>query len=159
MDPNNSLGNNAVHVGDRVIAITRVFDTPREIVFDAWTIEEQLSKWWGPRGVTTITEKFEMKPGGTWQFIMRTSDGVDHPNTNVFVEVVEPERIVMNHSVFPHYLATITFEDLDGKTKLTYRTVFEEKPAIFEKIKTYAVPGAEQMMDCLEEHLASREGR
>lgn len=96
-----------------------------------------------------------MKPGGTWQFIMHGPDGVDFSNTNVIVEVVKHERIVINHTVFPHYLATATFEDLDGKTKLTYSAVFEENTAVFDKVKTYAVPGAEQMMDRLEEHLAS----
>ena len=71
------------------------------------------------------------------------------------VEVVKPERIVIKHAVFPHFLATATFEDLDGKTKLTYSTVFEENEATFDKVKAYAVPGAEQTMDRLGEHLAS----
>jgi hypothetical protein len=57
--------------------------------------------------------------------------------------------------VFPHFLATAIFEDLDGKTKLTYSTVFEENAAVFDKVKIYAVPGAEQTMDRLEEYLAS----
>lgn len=95
-----------------------------------------------------------MKPGGTWQFIMHGPDGGDFPNTNIFVEVVKPERIVFKHDVFPHFLATAIFENQDGKTKLTYHTVFEEEAAIFDKVKTYAVPGAQQTMDRLEEHLA-----
>lgn len=60
------------------------------------------------------------------------------------------------HAVFPHFLATALFEELDGKTKLTYRTKFEETAAVFEKVKTYAVPGAEQTMDRLGEYLASK---
>jgi Activator of Hsp90 ATPase homolog 1-like protein len=86
---------------------------------------------------------------------MHGPDGVDYPNTNVFVEVVKPERFIIKHAVFPHFLAKAVFEDLDGKTKLTYSTVFEENAAVFDKVKTYAVPGAEQTMDRLEEHLAS----
>ena len=86
---------------------------------------------------------------------MHGPDGVDYPNTHILVEVAKPECIVFKHAVFPLFLATATFMDLDGKTQLTYRTVFEETPAIFEKVKTYAVPGAEQMMDRLCEHLAS----
>jgi uncharacterized protein YndB with AHSA1/START domain len=155
MNQNNTTNKIAAQVGEREIVITRVFDAPRDLVFDAWTQKEHLSKWWGPRGFTTTFQKFDMKPGGTWQFIMHGPDGVDFPNTNVFVEIVKPERIVIKHTVFPHYLATTIFENLDGKTKLTYRTVFEENAATFEKVKTYAAPGAEQMMDRLEEHLAS----
>jgi len=86
---------------------------------------------------------------------MHGPDGVNYPNTNIFLEVVKPERIVIKHAVFPHFVATASFEDLYNKTKLTYRTVFEEKAAVFDKVKTYAVPGAEQTMDRLEEHLAS----
>ncbi|RNB77318.1 SRPBCC family protein [Brevibacillus panacihumi] len=155
MNQNNATNNNAAQVGEREIVITRVFEAPRDLVFDAWTKEEHLSKWWGPQGFTTTIQKFEMKPGGTWQFIMHSPDGVDFPNTNIFVEVVKPERIVIKHDVFPHFLATTVFEDLNGMTKLTYRTVFEETDAVFDKVKTYAVPGAEQTMDRLEEHLAS----
>ena len=155
MNPDSIANKAATQVGDREIVITRVFDAPRDLVFDAWTKEEHLSKWWGPQGLTTTFQKFEMKPGGTWQFIMHGPDGVDFPNTNVFVEVVKPERIVFKHDVFPHFLATAIFEDLDGQTKLTYRTVFEENAAVFDKVKTYAVPGAEQNMDRLAEHLAS----
>ncbi|MGG4453541.1 SRPBCC family protein [Brevibacillus porteri] len=155
MNQNNESNKIATQVGECEIVITRVFDAPRDLVFDAWTQEENLSKWWGPRGFTTTSQKFDLKPGGTWQFIMHGPDGVDFPNTNVFVEVVKLERIVFKHTVFPHFLATAIFEDLNGKTKLTYRTVFEETAAVFDKVKTYAVPGAEQTMDRLEEHLAS----
>lgn len=59
------------------------------------------------------------------------------------------------YDMFPHFLATAIFEDLEDKTKITYSSVFDEKEDIFDKVKTYAVPGAEQTMDRLEEHLAS----
>jgi uncharacterized protein YndB with AHSA1/START domain len=146
--------NDGAQVGDREIAITRVLDAPREMVFEVWTKEEHLAKWWGPQGFTSTFQKFDMTPGGTWQFIMHGPDGVDYPNTNIVVEVVRPERIVLEHAVFPHFVATAVFEDLDGKTRLTYRTVFKEDAAVFEKVRTYAVPGAEQTMDRLSAHLA-----
>jgi uncharacterized protein YndB with AHSA1/START domain len=154
MNQNNSTNKMTTQIGDREITVTRVFDAPVDLVFDSWTKEEHLSKWWGPQGFTLTSQTFDMKPGGTWQFIMHGPDGVDFPNTNVFVEVVKPERIVFKHDGFPHFLATAAFEDLDGKTKLTYTTIFEETAAVFEKVKTYAAPGAEQTMERLEEHLA-----
>jgi uncharacterized protein YndB with AHSA1/START domain len=154
MNQNNLTNNIATKVGERGIVITRIFDAPRDLVFDAWTKQEHLSKWWGPQGFTTTFQAFDMKPGGTWQFIMHGPDGVDYPNTIVFVEVDKPERIVFQHAVFPHFLGTATFEDLDGKTKLTYTTIFETA-AVFDKVKTYAVPGAEQTMDRLGVHLTS----
>lgn len=159
MNQNNATNKMETQVGECEIVITRIFDAPPEIVFDAWTKEEHLSKWWGPQGFTMTVQQFDMKPGGTWEFIMHGPDGVDFPNTNVFVEVAKPERIVIKHAVFPHFLASVNFEELEGKTQLTYQTVFEETVAVFDKVKTYAVPGAEQTMDRLEEHLASMSRR
>ncbi|GIP18297.1 activator of HSP90 ATPase [Paenibacillus montaniterrae] len=157
MNQNNGINNNitAAQVGDREIVISRVFDASRELVFDAWTKEEHLVKWWGPQGFTSTFQTFDLKPGGTWEFVMHSPDGVDFPNIHIFIELVKPERIVFKHDAFPHFLATACFEEVDGKTKVTYRTVFEETDETFEKVKAYAVPGAEQTMDRLAEHLKS----
>lgn len=86
---------------------------------------------------------------------MHSPEGVDFPNIHVFIELLKPARIVFKHDVFPHFLATASFEEVDGKTKVAYRTVFEETAETFEKVKAYAVPGAEQTMDRLAEHLKS----
>jgi uncharacterized protein YndB with AHSA1/START domain len=154
MNQNNATNNIATKVGERGIVITRIYDAPRDLVFDAWTKQEHLSKWWGPQGFTTTFQEFDMKPGGTWKFIMHGPDGVDYPNTIVFVEVDKPERIVLQFDGFPNFVGTATFEDLVGKTKLTYSTIFETA-AEFDEVKPYAVPGAEQTMDRLGEHLTS----
>lgn len=100
MNQNNETSETATQVGKCEIVVTRVFDAPRDLVFDAWTKEEHLSKWWGPQDFTITIHQFDMKPGGTWEFIMHGPDGVDFPNTNVFVEINKPERIVIKHAVF-----------------------------------------------------------
>ncbi|MFC4102499.1 SRPBCC family protein [Paenibacillus xanthanilyticus] len=159
MNENQMASHKSAQVGDREIAITRLLDAPRELAFEAWTKPEHLSKWWGPQGFTSTFQRFELHPGGTWEFVMHSPEGVDFPNTNVFTEIVRPERIVFRHAVFPHFVATAAFEEQGGKTKLTYRTVFEETEAVFEQVKTYAAPGAEQTLDRLEAllaHLASK---
>ncbi len=53
----------------REIVITRVFDAPRETVWDAWTDPLQVVQWWGPRGFTTTIQEMDLKPGGVWQLI------------------------------------------------------------------------------------------
>ncbi|MBP3963146.1 SRPBCC family protein [Paenibacillus lignilyticus] len=156
MSHNDTTNKIATHIGDREIVITRLLNVSREIVFEAWTKEELLAKWWGPQGFSITTKSFDLRPGGTWEFIMHGPDGVDYPNTNNFVEIVQPERLVIKHAVFPHFQATATFEDLDGQTKLTYSSVFEESTDTFNKVKEYAVPGGEQTMDRLEELLANQ---
>ncbi|WP_342664530.1 hypothetical protein [Siminovitchia fordii] len=65
----------------------------------------------GTRGFTSTFQKFDMKQDGTWQFIMYAPNGGDYSNTNVFVEDVKPEWIVIKHTVFPHFLAGVNFEN------------------------------------------------
>jgi len=62
---------------DREITATRIFNAPRELVFDLWTTPEHLGQWWGPRGFTTTTHAMDMRPGGEWRFVMHGPDGRD----------------------------------------------------------------------------------
>jgi uncharacterized protein YndB with AHSA1/START domain len=82
---------------DREITITRVFDAPRELVFEAWTDPEQVVRWFGPNGFTTTVHEMDARPGGIWRFTMHGPDGADYPNRVEFIEVVKPERLVYNH--------------------------------------------------------------
>ena len=75
MDARNSLdrGEDA-----RMIVTTRVFDAPRELVFEAWTNPKHLVQWWGPHGFTTTIRAIDVRPGGVWRFVMHGPDGVDY---------------------------------------------------------------------------------
>ena len=75
---------------DREIATTRIFDAPRELVFQAWTDPARIARWWGPRGFTTSTYAMDVRPGGVWRFCMHGPDGVDYENQITYVEVEEP---------------------------------------------------------------------
>ena len=80
--------------GENELVATREFDVPRELVFRAWTTPDLLARWWGPKGFTHTFHECDMRPGGMWKFAMHGPDGVDYPNHNVFVEFVQPERVV-----------------------------------------------------------------
>ena len=82
---------------DGEIVSTRVFDAPREVVFRAFTDPALLARWWGPKGFTNTFHEFDPRPGGAWRFVMHGPDGTDYPMTKDFVEVVPPERIVLQH--------------------------------------------------------------
>ena len=132
---------------EREFVITRIFDAPRALVFKAWTEPRHMARWWGPHGFTNPVCEMDVRPGGTYRIVMRGPDGVDHPAKGVYHEVTEPERLVMtiDHSelsdewhdmVNPNRdrsagkpplqgLTTVTFEEQDGKTKLTVRMVFD----------------------------------
>ena len=127
---------------ERVLVITRVFDAPRGLVWKAWTDPERMKRWWGPKGFTAPFAKIDLRVGGTLLYCMRSPDGKDYWNTGVYREIIKPERIVCTDSfadekgnVVPatHYgmsadfplemLVTVTFEEYEGKTKLTLHHV------------------------------------
>lgn len=138
----------------REIVTTRVVDAPRERVFRAWTDPEHLARWWGPKGFTNTFQEFDLRPGGTWRFVMRGPDGVEHKNESVFVEIVKPERIVFRHVSGPEFQVTATFAERAGKTRVTFQMLFDTAAAC-EKVKRFAVGANEQNFDRLEAELAS----
>jgi uncharacterized protein YndB with AHSA1/START domain len=145
----------------REIVITRVFDAPREVVWNAWTDPEQVVQWWGPRGFTTTIHEMDVRHGGVWRHTMRGPDGTEYPNKSVFIEVLKPERIVYSHAggrkgdPGAQFESTWTFEAQGNKTKLTLRMVFPSAAARDLIVKTYnAIEGGNQTLDRLGERLA-----
>ena len=145
----------------RSIIGTRVFEAPRELVFSAFSDPQHLAQWWGPDGFTTTTSAFEFKPGGVWRFVMHGPDGRDYQNRITFDEIVPPERIAYRHAggddVEPvQFKQALTFEDLGGKTRLTWHGVFPSAEERARVIKEYgADKGLAQTMARLAEFVAS----
>jgi len=112
----------------RELTLTRVFDSPRELVFKAWTDPKHFAKWWGPDGFTNPVVELDVRPGGTIRVCMRSPQGQDFWMPGVFREVVPPERLVFTAMVGdaanPHLedVNTVTFTDQGGKTKVTLHT-------------------------------------
>jgi uncharacterized protein YndB with AHSA1/START domain len=112
---------------DREIGTTRVFDAPRERVFEMWTKAEHLARWFGPKGFTTTTQAFDFRPGGAWRFVMHGPDGTDYENLVTYIEITPPERLVYDHGTpaEPGYFqVTVTFEAEGDKTRLSMRSLF-----------------------------------
>ena len=146
---------------DRAITATRVFDAPRELVWDAWTDPKKVIHWWGPSGFSTTIIEMDVRPGGIWKHIMHGPDGTDYPNLTRYVEVVKPERLVYINSGgkddIPHgeFRATVTFENEDGRTRLTMEMVFASASERDRVAKEYgAIEGLDQHLGRLTEYLA-----
>jgi uncharacterized protein YndB with AHSA1/START domain len=151
---------------EREIVITRVFDAPREVVWDAWTDPKQVVKWWGPRGFTTTIREMDVRPGGAWIHTMHGPDGANYPGKSVFLEVVKPERIVLSHGggkeggPGANFKATWTFEAEGDQTKVTIRMVFDSTEARDMVIKEFgAVEGGKQTLQRLGEYLRDLSAR
>jgi uncharacterized protein YndB with AHSA1/START domain len=152
----------AENVAGREIVLTRVFDAPRELVWDAWTDPRHIVKWWGPRGFTTTIHQMDVRPGGIWKQTMHGPDGTDYPGQSVFIEVVKPERIVYSMTGGKkgeravQFQATWTFETQGRKTKLTLRMLFASAQEREFVEQTYgAVEGGIQTLARLAEYLAT----
>ena len=152
--------NEATATSSRQIVVSRVFDAPRERVFEAMTDPEQVVQWWRPHGFTTTIDEMDVRPGGIWRFIMHGPDGTDYHNKVVFVEVVKPERLVYNHgpegkSDIKPFHVTVTFDDEDGKTRLTMRMLAASAAERDRMVEFGAVEGGQQTLERLAEYLAT----
>ncbi len=147
---------------DREIVTKRTFDAPRELVFKAWTDPEHIGEWWGPTGFTTTTSEMDVRPGGTWRFIMHGPDGVDYPNLVTYIEVEPPERLVYTHGdddgdMSVQFVTTVTLVDRGGKTELTMQALFAtaaERDRVIAEVG--AIEGANQTLGRLAEYLAQK---
>lgn len=152
-----SRSDNTASTADRKILASRVFDAPRELVFDMWTDPKHVSQWWGPRGFTTATYEMDVRPGGVWRFVMHGPDGVDYQNKIVYIEVARPERLVYSHSNGAQFHATVTFTEKSGKTKLTVQMLFHSAGERERVAKEFgAVEGLNQTLERLAEMLANK---
>jgi uncharacterized protein YndB with AHSA1/START domain len=121
-DPNPADGVTA----DHELTVSRVIDAPRRLVFKAWTEPEQIARWWGPKGFTTVEYTMDVRPGGAYRLVMRSPEGTDHRKRGVYREIVAPERIVFTFAWEDaggrpghELLVTVTLEELGSRTRLT----------------------------------------
>jgi uncharacterized protein YndB with AHSA1/START domain len=155
----------------QTVVITRDFDAPRELVFRAWTDPAHLARWFAPHGCTIEYHQLDLREGGTFHSCLRTPDGKDCWCRGVYREVVAPERIVYTLAVADEHgnlvepaqagmdpdwpretIVTVTFAEVEGKTRLTLRQTVSEALAK----RTGAHPSWLEMLDRLQTELERR---
>ncbi|MEP6703321.1 MAG: SRPBCC domain-containing protein [Acidobacteriota bacterium] len=120
----------------RELVITRIFDAPRETVFEAWTNAEHLIQWFGPSDFTLPFCEIDFRVGGSYRFCMRSPEGEDHWVWGEYREIVEPGRLVFTWNredasgkIWTSTVVDLTFIDLESKTEFTLRQgTFETVP-------------------------------
>lgn len=143
---------------NRIIQVSREFDAPRELVFDAFTDPDKIGQWWGPNGFTTTTKSMEFRVGGEWIFTMHGPDGTDYPNRIMYTEINRPYLIKYDHSgnrpdEEVHFQQTITFEEVNGQTTVTLNLLFPTLKAKEEAAEFGAIEGGQQTLSRLGEFL------
>ena len=144
---------------DREIVLTRLFDAPRPLVFEAMTKPEHVRRWWG-----ALDERYSMpvceidlRPGGSWRYVGRSPKG-EYTFYGVYREIAPPERLVFTEifAPFPDVESVVTsvFTEEGGKTRLTISALYPTKDVRDSVLATGMAKGAGISYDRLEELLA-----
>lgn len=143
---------------DREIVMTRVFDAPRDLVFEAHSSCEHLSRWWGPRKYEIASCEVDFRPGGAWRIVHRGPGGEEEDGfRGEFREIVPPQRIVWTFEWegMPGHVSvdTLTFEEQEGRTTLTATSVFDSVEDRDGMLGSGMEEGASETWDRLAEYL------
>ena len=142
---------------EREVVVTRTFDGPARIVFDAWTRPELIMKWWTPKsfGITFISCEADVRPGGSYRFVFG-HPSFDKPMAFVgrYLEVDPPKRLVWtNEENEEGSVTTVTFEEKDGKTHLVLSDLYPSKAALDEAMASGSINGYPEQFDELDKLL------
>lgn len=136
------------------LRMSRVFDAPKRLVFEAWSRAEYLSQWFTPKPLTTPKCEVDLRTGGFLRLVMRMPDGIEFPMDATFTEVVPEERLVFTARIHGgvEIHTTVTFAETDGRTTLTVHQIYSHESDATRGAKA----GWTATLDQLAEHLRSR---
>ena len=147
--------------GEREVVMTRSFDAPRELVFDAFTRPDLVRRWLlGPPGMTMPVCEIDLKVGGRFRYVWRTSDGSDMGMGGVYREIAPPERLVHTELFDEDWtggetLVTTLFTEQGGRTAVTMTVLYSSREARDAALRTGMTDGVAASYDRLDEVLAS----
>jgi uncharacterized protein YndB with AHSA1/START domain len=143
--------------GDREIIISRTFNAPARMVFDAVTKPELLKRWWAPKshGVALVKCDVDLRVGGKYRYVMQQGNGPEMAFSGTYTEVTPPTRIVYDEIFEPMAGAgavrvTVTFEEHDGKTRMVNHSVYPSKETRDAVLATGMEHGMREAMDQLD---------
>ena len=148
---------------DREIVLTRLFDAPRRLVFEAMTKPEHVKRWWGilDEGYSVPLCEIDLRPGGKWRFVGKGPQG-EYGFHGVYREIVAPERVVFTeiYDPFPDAESVVTsvLTEENGKTRLTATCVYPSLEVRDMVLKSGMTRGAGISYDRLEEVVQQLKG-
>jgi uncharacterized protein YndB with AHSA1/START domain len=142
-----------------VIAVRRFVKAPPDLVFDAWTKPEHLSRWWGPRRLELVVCEVDLRVGGGYRMVHRAPDGQEFGFHGEYREIDPPHRLVSTfvYEGAPDHMAveTLTLEAMDGGTLLHTSTVHDSTEARDMHVASGMEEGMTESHERLDELLAS----
>jgi uncharacterized protein YndB with AHSA1/START domain len=149
--------------GDRAMVVTRVFDAPRRLVFEAMSKAEFLQRWlWGPPGWTMVACESDLRSGGEFRHAWHGPDGQEMAMRGVYREVVPPERVVRTESFqfgcesqTGEQVCTLILTEKDGQTHLHLTVLYPSREARDATIASGMERGMNASYDRLDDLLAA----
>ena len=142
---------------DREVVITRVFDAPRRIVWDAWTKTEHVPQWMiGPDGWSMPVCEIDLRVGGGWRFVWRKANATEMEMRGTYIEVAPPERLVHTEAwgpEWPETTNTLVLSEENGRTTTVLTVLYPSKEARDAALATGMKSGTEESYERLEEYL------
>ncbi len=162
---NTNLAKNSTTVerkSDRELVVTRTFNGPAHLVFNAWTQPELFKRWWAPKsfGVSLLSCELDARTGGKYRLVFRhPSTGEPMPFFGRYVEVFPPKRIVWTNDEGeePGAVTTVTFEENAGETVVVLHDLYPSKEALDEEIASGSTSGYPIQFEQLDQVLAALE--
>jgi uncharacterized protein YndB with AHSA1/START domain len=155
-----STDTTAVYSDGGDLVFERTFDAPRERVWKAFTDPDQVRRWWGQHGTTTIVEEMDVRPGGKWRYISRASDRDDVAFYGEYLDLDPPKGFRWTFMFDVEGVGpmggpeTFTFEEVDGKCKVTSIGHMGSVEVLEGALSTGMVAGGLETWDRLAELLA-----
>ncbi|HYO93422.1 MAG TPA: SRPBCC family protein [Polyangiaceae bacterium] len=147
---------------DRALVISRTFNAPPRIVFDAWTRADLVKRWWAPSShcVTIASCEADVRKGGKYRYVLRQASGEEIGFSGEYTEVTPHSRLVYTQIFEPMadagaVIITVTFEDHGGKTRLISHEVYPSKEAREAALGAGMEHGMRETMDQLDALVAS----
>lgn len=139
------------------IHLSRIYDAPVKMVWDAWNEPDQVAQWWGPRGFTITTHSKDLKPGGIWHYTMHGPDGIDYVNKTKYFEVEPYSKMVYDHGgndeQKPMFRVTVLFKEVGGKTHMDMTMAHDTSEAAENSRQVIKKHGGNSTWDRLAEYL------
>ena len=156
------------------LVLERVFKAPLQLVFDAFSKAEHLSRWWGPRGWEVPYCTVDFRPGGKWHYCMKCVDqaqenfyGMESWGLGIYRDIEAPARIVYTdyfsdaeaniNEAMPPTLSTLTFEEVEGGTKVVNRATYASEDGLKTVMDMGMLQGITETWDRLAEHLEAQQ--
>lgn len=134
--------------------VTRVVDAPRRVVFDAWTNPTHVPQWLlGPEGWTMPVCEIDLRPGGSWRYVWRKTDGTEMAMAGSYREVAPPERLVSTERwgpEWPETINTLILTESAGRTTITLTITYPNQDARDAALKTGMKDGTDQSFERLD---------